>query len=398
VNVLKNGVLNDFSFHEWIAGDLPGLTLLMSARANSEIAIDISSRLSIDYSKALLSIKCPDVKFWSFIARGQFDLQLASKALQIYESTSIEEALLDAVAKSLGETPASLKQASSPHPSSRKLESQITSFSEMHASKPYSLQRIDAMICPPCLFTLRPLKGLETLPRETNKSCVETFSLRLSRALSAINIIEPGYSSEIGYLIDHVVPLKCDGRAIYSGSNSSLPGIVFMSSDVHDYRLIAEMAIHEAMHTKLFLLQRWDPLFESEDDINWQGCEVYSPWRQCMRPVQGVLHGAFVFTAISKFWSVLSNSHDDIAASRAATSSSESLLAINQITKHSALTSWGSRLVDSLQRLNLSILESYPSPEVMISWSPERSINSHSTSLRDNTRLHLERCHRLKGK
>lgn len=117
-----------------------------------------------------------------------------------------------------------------------------------------------------------------------------------------------------------------------------------------------------------------------------------------MRPVQGVLHGAFVFTAISKFWSVLSNSHDDIAASRAATSSSESLLAINQITKHSALTSWGSRLVDSLQRLNLSILESYPSPEVMISWSPERSINSHSTSLRDNTRLHLERCHRLKGK
>jgi hypothetical protein len=361
------------------------------------MAIDISNRLSIPYAKALSSTKSPDVRFWSSIASGQSHLQLAESGLNLYKSPSIEDALLAIVAKSLGETPASLKQASTLCLTPRTLPSQILSLSEERVNRLRSLIAPEPVICPYSLITLHPLKGLETLPRDTDVSSIRDFANRLSLAMSIVNDVEPGLSSEVAYLIDHVVPLKCGGQAIYSGSSSSLPGIAFMSSYIDDHRLIAEMAIHEAMHTKLFLLQRWDSLFENEEDINWRGSKAYSPWRECMRPVQGVLHGAFVFTAISKFWSVLSTTDDDIAARRAATSSSESLLAIDQVVKRSALTDWGTRLTKALQYLNYSLLDNYPKSERMLSWSPERSIKGCSSTVSDNIRNHLERCHKLEG-
>jgi hypothetical protein len=397
INVLEDGVLSDFDFFKWISGELPSLTLLMSTRAISEMAAEISSLLSICYPKALSSTNSPDVKFWLSAAKGYFNLEIVSNALKIYESSSIGDALLDAVASEIGETAASLKESSSLRLAERVRQSEIISSLESHMDKLSSSNRLEPKVCPLSLFTLQPLKEFETLPRETDTSSVKEFTLRLSKAFSLVNDIEPGYSSELGYLINHVVPLKCDDHSIYSGSNSSLPGIAFMSSHIRDYRLVAEMAIHEAMHIKLFLLQRWDAIFESDEDINWRGCKAYSPWRECMRPVQGVLHGAFVFTSISKFWSDLSNTDNDIAARRAATASLESLIAIDQVVKQSALTDWGTRLIEALQRLNHSVLDNYPKPEQMLAWSPERSIEETAKTISENTQYHLEQCDRLSG-
>jgi hypothetical protein len=391
-DVLANGILQDFNFFEWIAGGLPDITLSMATRANSEMAMDICNRLSVDYSKALTSTRSPDVRFWISVACGHFDLHVSAEALKISGSSSVEEALREAVAKSLGIVSNSLNDSPKLDPNTSICSSEILALSERHIRRVRSLIKSEVTVNPLFLSTLHPLKGLETLPRETNASTINNFVSRLAEAFSIIKNVYPGFSAEIGYLIDHIVPLKCDSSAIYSGSSSLLPGVVFMAANVEDPGLVAEMAIHEAMHTKLFLLQRWDPLFESNDDIYWRGCKAYSPWRECHRPVQGVLHGAFVFTAVSKFWSVLSDTNDDVAARRAATSSSESLLAIDQVLMTSALTDWGTRLIKALQQLNYSILGNYPNAEQMIGWSPERSIKGSSRTISDSIRLHLDRC------
>ena len=60
---------------------------------------------------------------------------------------------------------------------------------------------------------------------------------------------------------------------------------------------LAESVLHEAMHLKLSLIERTLPLIRQELRSD---C-YFSPWRQCERPLGGVLHGLYVFKAIYDF-------------------------------------------------------------------------------------------------
>lgn len=55
---------------------------------------------------------------------------------------------------------------------------------------------------------------------------------------------------------------------------------------------LAESLLHEAMHLQLSLIERHVPM--SEDGV----AGGYSPWQQRERPVLGLLHGLYVFSAI----------------------------------------------------------------------------------------------------
>ena len=70
-----------------------------------------------------------------------------------------------------------------------------------------SLIKPEVTVNPLFLSTLHPLKGLETLPRETNASTINDFVSRFAEAFSIIKNVYPGFSAEIGYLIDHIVGL-----------------------------------------------------------------------------------------------------------------------------------------------------------------------------------------------
>ena len=63
----------------------------------------------------------------------------------------------------------------------------------------------------------------------------------------------------------------------------------------HDALRLAEGLLHEAMHLQLTLAEAVLPMVAGLTE------ERYSPWQGCKRPVQGVLHGLFVFRAVQRF-------------------------------------------------------------------------------------------------
>lgn len=63
---------------------------------------------------------------------------------------------------------------------------------------------------------------------------------------------------------------------------------------------IAEAVVHEAMHLQLTLIEQVIPLVKTT-----QG-KFFSPWRGTYRPVQGVLHGVYVFRVVDSFLAQLS--------------------------------------------------------------------------------------------
>jgi HEXXH motif-containing protein len=97
---------------------------------------------------------------------------------------------------------------------------------------------------------------------------------------------------------------SADAQVDIGHSEPRWPGVVLVSfpptSTVGDLRLL-EGIIHEAMHINLA-------------NVPSLGCEgrseklVYSPWRSTHRPASGVLHGAYVFGCLLRFYELLAAS------------------------------------------------------------------------------------------
>lgn len=64
---------------------------------------------------------------------------------------------------------------------------------------------------------------------------------------------------------------------------------------------LAESILHESMHLYLTLIEQEKPTVKSSSSK----LVAYSPWRDCLRPLNGVLHGAFVFRAVHDFFAQL---------------------------------------------------------------------------------------------
>lgn len=164
--------------------------------------------------------------------------------------------------------------------------------------------------------------------------CNEAFDtvMKLVKAIQVIKIDDPEYDT--------------------SYTHPDVPFSIFVSvggdtSQLSNLR-VAESIIHEAMHLKLTLIERICPLIHAPQTLD----TLYSPWRYEMRPVQGVLHGAFVFFAIQKFYeSICDNVENPLAkdfiSNRIETISNE-LEEINELKEVSSLTKDGKNLSSSL--------------------------------------------------
>jgi hypothetical protein len=90
-----------------------------------------------------------------------------------------------------------------------------------------------------------------------------------------------------------------------SHSSPHLPCSVFVSipePTERDANLrVAESLIHESMHLQLTLLDAVESLVGSS------GAHGYSPWKQEIRPVEGLLHGIYVFAVIYQALGILAD-------------------------------------------------------------------------------------------
>jgi uncharacterized protein len=127
-------------------------------------------------------------------------------------------------------------------------------------------------------------------------------------ALDIIKYYKPGLYDEM-LLISPCIQFIQDPTAhpekLVSFSDNVVPGALYicvrLNNGFADPYDIAESIIHEHRHQKLYLLEKFATIVESEVPY------VTSPWREEPRPVSGLFHAVFVFSEIQSYWVSLIN-------------------------------------------------------------------------------------------
>jgi hypothetical protein len=118
---------------------------------------------------------------------------------------------------------------------------------------------------------------------------------QMQSALEGIASLD-GLAESLGCLICSCHVLAAKRGYDVSHTTPALPLSIFISIPAPDERhakmRLAESVIHEAMHLQLTLIESTVRLVEQAD------ATAFSPWKQTARPVQGVLHGLYVFAVI----------------------------------------------------------------------------------------------------
>ncbi len=87
-----------------------------------------------------------------------------------------------------------------------------------------------------------------------------------------------------------------------SHSDPEVPFSIFVSvpsAERDGTSRLAESILHECMHLQLTMIEAVLPLVDDES------ASAFSPWRQASRPLRGVFHGLYVFSAIDAFLQTL---------------------------------------------------------------------------------------------
>jgi HEXXH motif-containing protein len=157
----------------------------------------------------------------------------------------------------------------------------------------------------------RYLSRLETLPAATRRSFpdllfVEAESAALApqlRAAAEILTCVDGLVDSLGCLVRSIHVLRAPLNHDVSHSTPALPFSVFVSvpgADESDATLrLAESLVHEAMHLQLTLIDRTGAL------VIDRRRHAYSPWKEDSRPLEGLLHGLYVFAVIHQVLDLL---------------------------------------------------------------------------------------------
>lgn len=124
----------------------------------------------------------------------------------------------------------------------------------------------------------------------------------LREALDIINAFSPDLHREILQISPYIFMIRdadIDRDADLSFSDETLPGAIFIGLWSNGQWLpshqVAESIIHEHLHQKLYLLQRRENLFESQD------VQIYSPWPKQFREPVGAVHAVYVFVHVVEF-------------------------------------------------------------------------------------------------
>jgi HEXXH motif-containing protein len=119
----------------------------------------------------------------------------------------------------------------------------------------------------------------------------------------------PSMADSVGSVVKSIHPLQAARDHDVSHSTPELPFSVFVSipgKDERDASLrVAESLIHESMHLQLTLVDSIEPL-AVDDRANG-----YSPWKEELRPVTGLLQGLYVFAVIHQALRILMGVRDD---------------------------------------------------------------------------------------
>lgn len=143
----------------------------------------------------------------------------------------------------------------------------------------------------------------------------------------------------------------------------------------------AAVLTHEVQHSKLSALLHMYTLHQPDAEARF-----YAPWRDDPRPLRGMLHGVYAFTAVARFWrghvlgGSASKEHAALAAFEYALRRRQLQRALVQMVYDDGLTSLGRRVVEQLAET----VESWGDEAVgnSASHEAERAVADHAVSWR----------------
>jgi hypothetical protein len=142
-------------------------------------------------------------------------------------------------------------------------------------------------------------------------------------------------------VLDCIVPVEPDPAARgISATSADAYGAVAMSEPA-DATGLAVGLLHETRHSLLNAVQY---LFDLHDQPDALG---YSPWRDDPRPAAGILHGAYAYLTVTRFWRA--RSADRLAAFEFARWRAAVLSAADGLLAGGTLTPAGTRFVTALR-------------------------------------------------
>jgi HEXXH motif-containing protein len=173
-------------------------------------------------------------------------------------------------------------------------------------------------------------------------------------ALALVQRHQPAALEHIGEMVQ-VIAFKPAAAGDYSNiSLSDLPGAFVLSALRQPYWM-ADALIHELLHNRLFFLLDHGEIIEGEGDDMSEVGEFYSPWRDDLRPLGGLLHAVYVYIGVCKFWFSVCATDDrgvqrDYAEDQAVRAVLDLQIGMAQLRRHATFTEAGIGLFRELQR------------------------------------------------
>jgi hypothetical protein len=160
----------------------------------------------------------------------------------------------------------------------------------------------------------------------------------------------PGLIDAVDALVRSIHKLDSEGPGYdVSYSDPELPFSIFLTLPVGETDAalrVAEALLHETMHLQLTLMERLRPLVADP------AATTHSPWQGKARPLQGLIHGLFVFRAIDEWLATLQTADpaldDHPYADRRRLEIADEIASIENFTASSALTPRGQRFARML--------------------------------------------------
>jgi HEXXH motif-containing protein len=165
----------------------------------------------------------------------------------------------------------------------------------------------------------------------------------LSRNLDDIAELWPEMSAEMAVNVRLFVPVVSDTMEAFT--NTGFQGGIFLRADFAVEWFLLERLVHEASHLRLNLIMAIEAIHTAPPDLR-----LPSPFRGEPRPVNGLFHGAFVFTRSAEALARLhARTGEPAVASRVAELSDKAAASFGIIESHVPLTPFGQTLVQDIR-------------------------------------------------
>lgn len=189
--------------------------------------------------------------------------------------------------------------------------------------------------------------AIDGYPKLQTDAEIAEFGRCVDDALSLLRWSTPGFFRSMERCLSCIVPMRPPERGVPSSSTNSVPGAVCITA-TSDSALVAEQLTHEVSHAHLFALQEDEPLLAPDAHGDGWGTPLsYSPWRDDPRPLNGLLHGAVVFSRVAWLHARLA---DRLPTSRRrlAAIGPQVRAALELLSQHATMTPAGMRLLRGL--------------------------------------------------